>query len=210
MVVVESDVVGIRSVVIEGRASFAMRRAAAARAGECGVRIMTMPQLAARLAGGFTAPLSAEALDLAVQTALDEGGFVELEAVRNLPGMTRAVARTLRRIWDADFDLKEQAASSARLADVHLIEQRLRSRLPPSQMLPRDLRDAALARVSYANRITGPITIEGLSTIAPIWRPLVTALGRAVAVVWRAPFHAETQWYEGELTKPDKPPSPPK
>src|SRR3954453_4154488 len=42
-----------------------MGRGAAARANECGLQILTLPQLAARLAGGFTAPLAMEALDLA-------------------------------------------------------------------------------------------------------------------------------------------------
>ncbi|MCL2713944.1 MAG: PD-(D/E)XK nuclease family protein [Alphaproteobacteria bacterium] len=201
--------VGIASVVIAGRAGFAIRRAEAARASQCGLRIMTLPQLAARLAGGFTTPLSAEALHLAVQTALSEGGFVELDAVRTLPGMTRAVARTLRRIWDADFDLKAQASRHARLGDVYRIEQRLRGRLPPAMMLPRDLRDAALGRVNSARSITGPIIIEGLSFIAPIWRPLVSALGREVAVEWRASVHADTEWFQGKLTAAEQPASAP-
>jgi len=47
----------------------------------------------------------AEQLEPAIQDALGEGGFVELEHVRHLPGMTRAVLRTLRKIWSADVDL---------------------------------------------------------------------------------------------------------
>jgi hypothetical protein len=77
-------------------------------AGGCGARkwILSLPQLAARLAGGFTTPLAKEHLDSAIQRALAEGGFVELEKVRNLPGVTRAVSRTLRKVWNADVDLR--------------------------------------------------------------------------------------------------------
>jgi hypothetical protein len=39
-----------------------MRRIAAARRGESGVQIMTLPQLAARLAGGFTRPARSQDL----------------------------------------------------------------------------------------------------------------------------------------------------
>jgi hypothetical protein len=95
----------IRTSVIGSHLAFQRRRAAAARANECGLQILTLPQLAARLAGGFTAPLATEVLDLTVQHALAEGGFVELDAVRHLPGMNRAVSRTLRKVWDADIDL---------------------------------------------------------------------------------------------------------
>jgi len=79
-----------RTAVVGGALAFQMRRAAAARANECGLQILTLPQLAARLSGGFTTPISSEHLDLAVQRALAEGGFLELETVRYLPGMTRS------------------------------------------------------------------------------------------------------------------------
>src|SRR5258707_9389019 len=66
----------------------------------------------------------------AIQNALDDGGFVELEQVRHLPGMTRAVLRTLRKIWAADFDLAAAGgAGHRRIAEMSLIEARLRSTL---------------------------------------------------------------------------------
>jgi hypothetical protein len=79
-----------RTAVVGGALAFPMRRVAAARANECGLQILTLPQLAARLSGGFTTPISSEHLDLAVQRALAEGGFLELEMVRYLPVMTRS------------------------------------------------------------------------------------------------------------------------
>ena len=38
---------------------------------------------------------------------LDSGGFVDLEPMRQLPGMTRAVAWTLAKVWDADISLSD-------------------------------------------------------------------------------------------------------
>lgn len=58
-----------RTVVVEGPLAFRMRRIAAARRGETGVQILTMPQLAARLAGGFTQPARSEDLDTATRAA---------------------------------------------------------------------------------------------------------------------------------------------
>ena len=110
--------VGIRTAVVEGPLAFQMRRVAAARANECGLQILNLPQLAARLAGGFTMPVTPEHLEPAIQRALNEGGFTELERVRHLPGMSWAVARTLRKVWDADVDLRalDRSARCPRLA----------------------------------------------------------------------------------------------
>ncbi|WP_407150458.1 PD-(D/E)XK nuclease family protein [Bradyrhizobium sp. ORS 86] len=192
----------IKTSVIGSHLAFQGRRAAAARANECGLQILTLPQLAARLAGGFTAPLATEVLDLAAQHALAEGGFVELDAVRHLPGMNRAVSRTLRKVWDADIDLRSKGRSGhARLADLALIEERIRRSLPDATLTPPDLRAAALERIHHAKRAIGPVTIEGLSWIAPVWRSLVEALSKEVLVEWQAPAPAETEWFAGSVIR---------
>src|SRR5260370_10668976 len=136
----------IQTSVIESHLAFQMRRHAAARAGECGVQRVTLRQLAARLAGGFLHPVTAELLEPAVQNALNEEGLTELKAVRSLPGITRAVARALRRVWDADIDLTSfvQGGDSSRWSDLALIEKRVSGQLSAGAMLPRDLRTAAL------------------------------------------------------------------
>jgi len=199
------DMLNIRTCVIGGHLAFQMRRAAAARGNECGLQIATLPQLAARLAGGFTAPLATEALDLAVQCALAEGGFLELDTVRHLPGINRAVSRTLRKVWDADIDLRSKGRSGhARVVDLALIEERIRRSLPNATLTPHDLRGAALGRIHHAKRVIGPVTIEGLSWIAPIWRPLVEALSSEIPVEWHAPAHAETEWFAGQVLRPDE------
>ncbi len=95
-----------RTVVVEGSLAFRMRRLRAARLGESGLQIMTLPLLAARLAGGFRRPATQRELDPAIRTALKVGRFREIERVRALPGMTRAVASTLAKVWDADLALE--------------------------------------------------------------------------------------------------------
>ncbi|WP_456708567.1 PD-(D/E)XK nuclease family protein [Bradyrhizobium sp. USDA 4452] len=173
-----------------------MRRAAAARANECGLQIFNLPRLAARLAGGFIVPMAAEQQDSAVQHALDGAGFVELEPVRQLPGMARAVGRTLRKLWDADLDLRA-LGDSQRIRELVLIEERVREQLPNAMLSPRDLRNAALQRIQHAPRLLGPVCIEHLSFVQPVWRPLIEALTKVVPVEWRAPRHAETEWFSG-------------
>ncbi|MVT64840.1 PD-(D/E)XK nuclease family protein [Bradyrhizobium pachyrhizi] len=181
-----------------------MRRAAAARANECGLQILNLPRLAARLAGGFTVPLAPEHLDVAVLRALDGAGFVELEPVRSLPGMVRAVARTLRKLWDADLDLLT-LGDSQRIGELRLIEERVQEYLPEAVLSPRDLRNAAQQRIQHAPRLLGPVCIEQLSFIQPVWRPLIEALAHVVPVEWRAPRHAETDWFSGKLIPANTP-----
>src|ERR1700730_1156227 len=91
--------------IVEGPLAHHMRRVAAARNAETGLQILGLSQVAARLAGGFSTPVTAELLEPAIRNALEEKGFSELEPSRELPGMTRAIARTLRKAWEADVDL---------------------------------------------------------------------------------------------------------
>lgn len=189
---------------MEGPLAFQMRRFTAAEINDCGLHILNLPQVAARLAGGFSIAASVEQLEPAIQEALDEGGFVELERVRHLPGMTRAVLRTLRKIWAADFDLAAAGCDRhRRILEMSLIEARLKSRLPQAAMMPRNLRDAALKRIRHAPRILGEIRIEGISFIAPVWRPLIEALREVVSVEWIAPTEADTGWFRGKIARLD-------
>src|SRR4051794_41810598 len=87
----------LRTVVVEGPLAYATRRLEAARVGECGLQIVTLPQLAARLAGGFFYPATPELIEPAVQRALAAGALFDLAAVAGLSGMTRAGAAALRR-----------------------------------------------------------------------------------------------------------------
>jgi hypothetical protein len=171
------------------------------------LQIFSLSQLSARLAGGFTQPITAELLEPAIQRALGEGNFAELDRVRELPGITRAVAKSLRRAWDADIDLSKFAKrdGAPRLIDLARIERRIRRWLPPAAMLPRDIRDIALERAARAPVLLGPVTLERLAWIAPLWRPLINGLCSAVAVSWQAPTAADTSWFRGSVVPMDRP-----
>lgn len=165
--------------------------------GDLGLEILTLPRLAARLAGGFIQPHDPDNLYAAIWAALDEGGFRELENVRILPGAARAVARTLEAAWRADLDLAARAAGSARVADLAQIEARVRDSLRPAILTPRDLRDAALEGVGRAAVLLGPVLLDGVLEVDSVWRPLVVALSDATDVSWEAPAGREAGWFAG-------------
>jgi hypothetical protein len=188
-----------RTVVVEGPLAFRMRLVTAARNAEAGVQIMTLPQLAARLAGGFVRPARSQDLDPATRSALEAGGFIDLEGIRSLPGTTRSAARTLTRLWNADFSLADRASESTRLQDLAMIEARVQDNLPAGVLTSRDLRDAALRRVPYAPAVLGPIELDRVVQVAPVWRPLLIALARVVPLRWRNPGAADVAWFPGEV-----------
>jgi hypothetical protein len=161
---------------------------------------MSLPMLAARLAGGFARPAQAEELDPAIQSALDTSGFREFEQIRELPGTRRAVARTLAKAWDADVTLDALRGQSDRLSDLALIEERIRSALPSGVLTPSELRDAALARIHFAPAVLGPVTLERLTAVPPVWRPVLRALADVVQVTWRNPGTGDRAWFSGVVT----------
>lgn len=67
-------------------------------------------------------------------------------------------------------------------------------------MLPRELRSAALARMSYAKTILGPVTLNGLVWVDPIWRSLITELAKFTDVIWDLPFPSDyPSWFNGTI-----------
>ena len=103
-----------RTVVVHTKLAGHMARVAAARAGENGVQIMTMGQLAARLAGGLLRPVDPEALREALREALPAVAMGELEPIKNLPGMVRAAVNTLDKVWRAgDRTLRRKVSAAA-------------------------------------------------------------------------------------------------
>jgi RecB family exonuclease len=186
-----------RTIIVEGPLALRMRRIRAAAQNETDVEILTPPQLAARLAGGFLQPAGASNLTPLVRAAIDAGGFADIEPVRTLPGMTRAVLASLERMWAADFDLASRATGHARLGDLHLIETRVREGLRPGLLLAPDLRDRAIARSALAPPTLGDVTLDGVFSVAPLWRPLLAAIGQHVNVSWRAPAGRAGPWFGG-------------
>jgi len=176
-----------RTIIVDGPLAFRMRRIEAARRCEAGVQILTLPQLAARLVGGFIRPARSEDLDPSIRIALEVGGFSELESIRQLPGTARSLVRTLAKVWQADVALEDLAKTSARLADLAEIDRRVRANLAPGVLTPRDLRNAALTRISHAPATLGAIEIDRLTAVAPVWRPLLALLAKTVPLTWRNP-----------------------
>jgi len=171
----------------------------AARKGETGLHIASLPLLAARLAGGFRRPARSQDLEPAIRTALDEGGFAQLDEVRALSGMTRSVMWTLVKAWGADLSLSAIAAKNARIADLALIEKRVQAALPPGALTPRELRDAALGRLAHAPQVLASIQLEGVTYVAPVWRPLLDALADVVELRWRPAARGEWAWFRGKI-----------
>lgn len=186
--------------IVAGPLAVRMQRLALARSHVIGRDILTLPQVAARLAGGFSSVAGPDHLFPALRAALEQGGYQELEAVRALPGTARAVARSLDLVWKADLALESFAARSPRLADLFLVEQRLREALPAGKFLPRQLRDTALGRLQHVSALLGAITLEGLLDVDPLWRPLVAALARDGDVTWNAPMAADRSWFSGRIS----------
>lgn len=185
--------------VVHGPLALRMERIAAARASALGVEVTTLPLMAARLAGGFRRPASTEALNLAIREALKVSEFNELDGVRELPGMVRAVQQTLTATWRADINL--DGSASPRLADLATLDRHVRTSLPPGVLVPPDLRDAALARLVHAEKLLGALQIVGLVDIDPVWRPLVAALAERLPVTWSTPYPTNQLWFQGAVNQ---------
>jgi hypothetical protein len=135
----------------------------------------------------------------AIQAALAAGGFRDFGGVAEMPGMPRAVLHSLDCAWRADLDLSSLAGAAARFRDLHLIEARIRDRIPSGHMLPRDLRDAAVKRIELARTLLGPVTLAGLVEVDPLWRPLLNRIAGVTDLSWELPEPVEQPWFEGTI-----------
>jgi hypothetical protein len=163
-----------RTIVVHTRLAGHMARVQAARARESGVQILTMGQLAARLAGGLLRPIDPDDLKIAVREALAGVQLGEPEPIKDLPGMVRAAAGTLDKLWSAAIDLSRQ--THPRLAALHKLEQEVLRRLPACMKRSQDLVELARARIRFAKAVIGRVEIHGHSEMSPCWRPLLQAL----------------------------------
>ena len=178
-----------RTRVLPSRHTWRCHRTQAAIEGAQGLRLTTLAHLAARLAGGFLAPIDAEALARAVAGAV-EAPLGALDPIRRLPGFRRAAARSLQSAWQAGIDLAREAAAGTdetareRLVAMAHLERLVLARVPPNQRRPADLVAAACARAHYAHAVFGSVEMHEPGEVAPVWRPLVTELSRATALTW--------------------------
>ncbi|WP_271596713.1 MULTISPECIES: hypothetical protein [unclassified Bradyrhizobium] len=187
------------TLVVHGPLAIRTQRLAAARSGNIGREILTLPLVAARLAGGFIAPVTTDFLYPAIQAALAAGGFQDLGNVSSLPGMPRAVLQSLDAVWRADIDLSSLPQHVGRFADLHLLETRVRKLLPASRRLPRDLRDAAMSRAARSKTLLGPVTLDGVVEIDAVWRPLLNEIAGFTELSWDTPVRTENAWFKGTL-----------
>ena len=152
-----SDAPGLRkTVLVEGPLALQAERLRAAERNATGLEIVTMPMLAARLAGGFAQPAGQDVLYPIVQRALKDGAFTELDRVSDLPGTPRAVLRALQSLWLADLRASSMSQAHSRLEELGWIEARLREELPPRYLLLPDLRDRAIERAALGPTVLWP------------------------------------------------------
>jgi hypothetical protein len=184
------------TIVVSDRLTWRRVRTEHALTGASARRILTLPSLAAHLAGGFAR--SATAVD--VRRALHDlptDGLGSLAAIADLPGFARAAADTLAAIWAADVDVEAIAAEegpTSRWAELAVIERHVRDRLPAAARTPRELVGAACARVRHAPRAVGSVHLERVDEVAPVYRPLLEALAGAVRVTWRSTGATRPAW----------------
>ncbi|MCY4222545.1 MAG: hypothetical protein OXD35_12990, partial [Thiotrichales bacterium] len=127
------------TIVAHSRLKIRELRLEAARKRRPGLQIITFEHLAARLAGGFVQPVDDDTLKQAIATVLPATALGELDAIKALPGMTGAVADTLRKAWWAGLDFEARAGEHPRLRSIASLERAVLDELPPSMMRPADL-----------------------------------------------------------------------
>ena len=178
-----------KTVVVHNRYAWRSYRTKAAFDREQGLRLLTIEQLAARLAGGFLTPIDSDQLKSAVASAIGER-LGELDAIKQLPGFQRAAAASLSKSWSAGLTLEKEAECAAvqtareRLSSLAALEREVLSRLPSNQVPPRDLVAAASKRVQHSGAIFGRIEIHGRTEMSPVWRPLLSQIAEHTDVVW--------------------------
>ena len=179
----------LKTVVVHNRYAWRSYRTKAAFESEQGLRLLTIEQLAARLAGGFLTPIDSDQLKSAVASAIKER-LGELDAIKQLPGFQRAAAASLSKAWSAGLTLEKEAERAAdqtareRLFSLAALEREVLSRLPSNQVPSRDLVAAASKRVQHSGAIFGRIEIHGRTEMSPVWRPLLSQIAEHTDVVW--------------------------
>jgi hypothetical protein len=93
---------------------------------------------------------------------------------------------------------------STRLQDLAIVESRVRENLPAGVLTQRDLRDAALERLAHAPAVLGPVELDRVVRVAPVWRPLLAAVARVVPLRWRNPGAADVGWFAGAVETDDR------
>ncbi len=97
-----------KTLVVHNRYAWRCHRTRAALDAAQGILLLTIDQLAARLAGGFVRPVDSDALKVAVGAAVMQQ-LGELDAIKQLPGFQRAAANTLAKAWTSGLSLGDES-----------------------------------------------------------------------------------------------------
>ena len=171
-----------RTVIVSGGHAAAGRRLRAARGGEHGLQVLTVEQMAQRLAGGFLRPVDGDTLtrlttEAVAATPPEQLG--DLAAIAELPGLPAALAGTLAKAWRAGIDLATEAAGQPgvqRLETLAALERHVVEHLPQGMLRPCDLVRKAGRNIGHAAAVLGPVELDYLIDVDPVWRPLLLQL----------------------------------
>lgn len=176
------------TVVVNGVFAMRAERLRAAREGATGRQVLTVELMAQRMAGGFLRMARPRDVRKVLSGVLSDPHLRlgELDAIKDLPGMARAAASTLMKLWLARLDLDDEPEirDHPRMQSLMALEQAVLSALPPDTMPPQDLISLACARARHAPRIFGRVVFRGMTELHPAWRPLLFELSRYVPIVW--------------------------
>ena len=56
-----------------------------------------------------------------------------------------------------------------------------------------------MSGIAFAAAVLGSIELDRLSSVAPVWRPLLRALAEVTSLRWRNPGTRDTEWFPGEV-----------
>jgi len=173
----------------------------AARHKRHGLQVLTLEQLAARLAGGMLRVVDGESLREAIRNALLATQLGEIEKIKDLPGMVSAAADSMRKAWRAGIDLQGRAADHPRIESMAILEKAVLQALPASMIRPSDIVAAGLRRLDHAATLFGPMDIVGATELPPVWRPLLHAVAERVPVRWIAGPRPVPEWLDGDVVE---------
>jgi hypothetical protein len=158
-----------------------------AQRGIAGVQVVTVQGLAERLVGGFLRGIDRDELLNAATDALhsEKQNLEHLRELAGLPGMARALCKTLNVVWESGLDLSRHAADP-RCADLHRLEGAIISRLPRNALPPARLAAQAIARLDLAAPLLGSVHVKGVYALGRCWRQLFAALAERIRVTWEA------------------------
>ncbi len=198
-----------RTVIVSGGHAAAARRLRAARHREHGLQVLTVEQVAQRLAGGFLRPVDGDTLArlaaeaVAAASAADLG---DLARIAELPGLPSALAGTLAKAWRANIDLAAEAAKQPgmqRLATLAALEHAVVKRLAPGMLRPGDLARQAGRNIRNAPAVLGPVELDRLIDVDPVWQTLILVLHTPGNLHWRSneqlgarKGHVAPDWWE--------------